>query len=177
MQGKGIAPIPHTAAEFTFQQHEVITGCCDNTQTVLTGFFLGGAIAEVAVVNVDENNNGSLGIYAFGNDTWVPKLEVPLPPEVLFVDVANIGGRDRLITYQRGHLNWFNPESATEYMLVEVTTNYKAMEEGKIPHIDITRDINHDGLDDLLVPNVDGFWVATQLSNGSFTAPIKTWTT
>ena len=92
---------------------------------------------------------------------------------MLFVDIAHIDGRDRLISYQPGHLNWFDPDSAIERTLVEITTNYNAIDKGKIPHVDITQDLNGDSLDDLVVPDVDGFWIATQLENGGFTEPIK----
>ena len=89
------------AAPFTFEQYEVVTGSAKR-QTVLTGFLLGGAIADLAVVDIDEDDNRRLRIYAFRDGTWVPRLDATLRPEVSFVDVANIGGRDRLITYGRG---------------------------------------------------------------------------
>ena len=169
---KGTAPIQHAAAEFTFGQHEVVTGTAKH-QTVLTGFFLGGDFAELAVISTQENKNRHLHVYAFSEGTWVSKLDAPLCPKVLFVDVVNIGGRDRLITYETGRLNWFDPDSETERALVEVTTNYKATGEAGIPYLDISRDVNRDGLDDFVVPDIDGFWIATQLRDGSFTDPIK----
>ena len=158
--------------ELTFQQHKIETNTAKH-QTVLTGFFLGGDFAELAVVNTQKNKSRHLNIYAFSEGTWASKFEVPLHPEVLFVDVANIGGRDRLISYEQGRLNWFDPDSATEQALLEVTTNYKAAKDEGIPYINISRDVNRDGLDDLVVPDIDGFWIATQLRDGSFTDPIK----
>lgn len=172
LSNKAIDPMVPVPAEFTFDPYEVVTGVAKH-QTVLTGFFLGGSISEFAVVGVDGNGNRQLRIYVFGDQTWVLSLDVPLRPEVLFIDVANIGGRDRLIMYERGRLNWFDPESATERVLVEVTTNYNATGDDGIPHIDITRDVNSDGLDDLVVPDLDGFWIATQVNDGAFTDPIK----
>ena len=172
LSNKAIDPMVPTPAEFTFDQYEVVTGVTKH-QTVLTGFFLGGSIAEFAVVGVDENSNPQLRIYVFGDETWVPRFDVPLRPEVLFIDVANIGGRDRLITYEQGRLNWFDPDSVMERVLVEITTNYNAMGGSSIPHIDITWDVNLDGLDDVVVPDLDGFWIATQVNDGSFTDPIK----
>lgn len=76
----------------------------------------------------------------------MPNLDATLRPEVLFVDVAKIGGRDRLVTYESGRLNWFDPESATERALVAVTSNYKAPRIGEILHVDVTRDVNDPGL-------------------------------
>ena len=168
-----VAPTMVAAAtEFTFKQYEVETGIAKH-QTVLTGFLLGSDCAEIVVVNIEENDNRRLRIYAFSDDTWALRLDTTLRPEVLFVGVMNIGGRDRLITYEQGRLNWFDPESATERALVEIATNYNATKDGGIPYVDISRDINSDGLDDLVVPDIDGFWIVTQLPDGSFTGPIK----
>ena len=161
-----------TSMEFTFKQSEVETGTAKH-QTVLTGSLLESDYAELAVVNVEENGNRHLHIYTLSEGAWVSEFDAMLSPEVLFVDVVNIGGRDRLITYEQGRLNWFDPESATEHALIEITTNYKATKDGSIPSIDISRDVNSDGLDDLIVPDIDGFWMATQLRDGSFTNPIK----
>ena len=170
---EGVAPTMMPAStEFTFKQYKVETGIAKH-QTVLTGFLLGGDCAELAVVRIDANGNRHLRIYAFSKDTWVSKLDTPLRPEVLFVDVVSIGGRDRLITYEQGRLNWFDPDSAKDRALVEVTTNYNATGESGVPYVDISRDVNADGLDDLVVPDIDGFWIATQLPDGSFTDPIK----
>ena len=160
------------AAEFTFEQYEVVIGPAER-QTVLTGFLFGGAVADLAVVNIDENGDRRLRIYAFGDSTWVPILDATLRPEVLFVDVANIGGRDRLIAYESGRLNWFDPESATERELVAVTSNFNPPRSGEIPHVDVTRDVNGDERDDLVLPDVDGIWVFIQMSDGAFADPVK----
>ena len=160
------------AAEFAFEQYEVVLSAAER-QTVLTGFLLGGAVADLAVVNVDENDDRRLCMYAFGDSTWVPLLDAMLRPAVLFVDVAHIGGRDRLIAYESGRLNWFDPESATERALVEATSNFNPPRNGEIPHVDVTRDVNGDGRDDLVVPDVDGFSVFVQMSDGTFADPVK----
>ena len=97
-----------------------MTGSAER-QTIVTGFLLGGAIADLAVVNVDEHDDRRLRIYGFDGDTWVPRLDAALRPDVLFVDVAGIGGHHRLITYEPGRLNWFDPESSTERALLAVT--------------------------------------------------------
>ena len=163
---------PPAAAEFTFDQYDVVIGSAKR-QTVLTGFLLGGALAELAVLNIDENDDRRLRIYAFGDGTWAPRLEATLRPEVLFVDVANIGGRDRLVTYERGRLSWFDPESATEHQLMAVTSNFNPPRRGEIPHVELTRDLNDDERDDLVVPDVDGFWVFIQMEDGTFADPVK----
>ena len=112
-------------------------------------------------------------LYAFGDSTWVPLLDATLRPEVLFVDVANIAGRDRLIAYEPGRLNWFDPESATECALVAVTSNFNPPRSGEISHVDVAQDVNGDERDDLVVPDVDGFWVFVQMSDGVFADPVQ----
>ena len=167
-----VAPTMMPAStEFTFEQYEVKTGIAKH-QTVLTGFLLGGDLAELAVVNIGENGNRHLHIYTFSEGAWVSELDVTLHPEVLFVDVANIGGRDRLITYEHGRLNWFDPESVTEHTLVTVTSMI-VPPDGNIPHVDITRDVNGDAHDDLVMPDTDGFWVFIQTTDGVFADPVK----
>ncbi|MCZ6616778.1 MAG: hypothetical protein O7E57_01495, partial [Gammaproteobacteria bacterium] len=136
---------PPVTAEFTFDHYEIDTGTAYR-QTVWPGYLLGGPVAELAVVSSDENARRNLRIYTFDEGTWVLAVDTSLGPEVLFVDVANIGGRDRLITYERGRLNWFDPETAAEVPLLAVTSIYNAPLRGEIPHVDVTRDLNGDGL-------------------------------
>ena len=158
--------------EFTFEQHEIVLGSAER-QTVLAGFLLGGAMADLAVVNIDENGDRRLHIYAFGDSTWEPLLGATLRSEVLFVDVANIGGRDRLIAYEPDRLNWFDPGSETERALVAITANFNLPPQGQICHVDVTRDVNGDGRDDLVIPDVDGFWVFIQMDDSAFADPVK----
>ncbi len=169
--GKEVDPMSPAPTRYSFEQHEVITGAAKH-QTVLTGFLLGDATAELVVVNIDKEDNRRLHIYAFDDNSWVLRLEATLHPEVLFVDVADIGGRDRLITYENGRLNWFDPESATVHPLVAVTSNAPPPI-GEIPHLDVTRDLNGDNRDDLVVPDFDGFWVFIQMDDGVFADPVK----
>ena len=161
-------PVP---TKFTFEQYEVFTGAAKH-QTVLTGFLLGNATVELVVVNFNEEDERCLHIYAFDDDSWALRLEATLRPEVSFIDVANIGGRDRLVTYEEGHLNWFDPESATEQRLVAVTSNIPPPID-EIPHLDIAHDLNDDNRDDLVVPDSDGFWVFVQMDDGRFADPVK----
>ena len=164
-------PMSYTPTEFTFEQHEVITSAATH-QTVLTGFLLGDATAELIIVNVDEEDKPRLYIYGFDDNSWALKIEATLRSEVLFVDVASIGGRERLITYENGRLNWFDPESATEYPLVAVPSN-APVPKGEIPHLDITHDLNDDNRDDLVVPDFDGFWIFIQMKDGRFADAVK----
>ena len=155
-----------------FRQYDVSTGSAER-QTVLTGFLLGGRVAELAVVSVGDDDRRRLRVYAFADSTWTPGLDVTLRPGVRFVDIANIGGRDRLVTYGSGRLDWFDPERGTERSLVSVTSAFTPPREREIPHVDVTRDLNGDGRDDLAVPDSAGFWVFVQTGGGGFADPVR----
>lgn len=160
------------AAEISFERFEVVTGLAKR-QTVLTGFLLGGPVAELAVLTIDDSGDRILRIYAFIGDAWAPGLEATLRPEVEFVDVAAIGGRERLVTFAPGRLRWFDPESGTERPLVVVSSSFAPPRTTEIPHVDVTHDLNGDGRDDLVVPDVDGFGVFIQTEGGAFADPVK----
>ena len=113
-QPPGPAPHPPTLLppQVAFDRYEVVTDSAER-QTVLTGFLLGGLVAELAVVSVDEHDGRRLRIYAFAGSAWRPSLDIALGPEVRFVDIANIGGEDRLVTYESGRLSWLDPKRGT----------------------------------------------------------------
>jgi hypothetical protein len=167
-----LGPATAEVPRWTFEQQEIDLGP-GKRLTVLTGFLLGDAVAELAVVNVGDSGDRRLRIYSLEDGSRVPAVDAALRSGVSFVDVADVGGRDRLITYESGHLNWFDPESATERGLVEVGAGYRATDKSVVPHVDITRDLNRDGRDDLVVPDVDGFWISIQRSDGSFSDAVK----
>ena len=75
--------------------------------------------------------------------------------------------------YESGRLHGFDPESTTKRLVAAVTSNFTPPRRGEIPHVDVTRDVNHDGRDDLLVPDADGFWLLIQMSDGAFADPVK----
>ena len=155
-----------------FEPYEVVTGFAKR-QTVLTAFLLGGAVAELAVLHIDENDDRRLQVYGFDGGAWVPRLDATLRREVLFVDVANIDGRDRLVTYDGVRLSWFDPDSAAERALVKVKSNFNPPRKNEVPHVDVTRDVNGDERADLVVPDVDGFQVFIQMEGGAFADPVK----
>lgn len=167
-----LASAASAGAEISFEPYELHTGIARH-QTVLTGFFLAGEMTEIAVVYVDEEGLPQLRLFAFVDQSWKPWLDARLSPEVSFIDVANIDGRERILTHAPGRLSWFDPESGEEHPLVEVESSYNVIEKGEIPRIDITRDLNKDGRDDLVLPDPQGFWIAIQLIDGSFAEPVR----
>ena len=159
--------VAHAGAQIAFERYEVVTGSAAH-QTVLTGFLLGGPMADLAVLTVDGEGEHRVRIYGFDEGAWRPGREVGLHRGVSFVDVATIAGRDRLIAYEPGRLGVLDLETGESRALVAVTSSFEPPRGGPIPHADITRDVNGDGRDDLVVPGADGFRVFVQTSDGAF---------
>ena len=160
-----------TVPAFTYEKQEVVIGPAVR-QTVLTGFLLGGDVADLVVVNVDEQGGRNLRVYAYEDGTWALNTNTPLRPGVSFVDLARIGSRDRLITYGEGRLDVWEPESSTEVVLAAATSSFDPPHPGEVPHVDVIHDVNGDGRTDLVLPGDDGFKVFVQLSDGSFADPV-----
>ena len=154
-----------------FEMHEIETPEAMH-QTVLAGNFDGSGRAQLAAVMVDPSRSLRLRLIARAGGEWTTALDVPLDRAVLFVDIARIAGYDRLITYRRGSVEWLDPESGEQRPLIDLRIPYRASHEDGIPHLDIARDLNGDGLDDLLLPDTDGFWLALQSEDGSF-GPVQ----
>ncbi len=158
-------------AAFAPDRHEVVVGVAERL-TVLTGFLTGRPVADLAAVHVDGDGDRRLRVLAFADGDWSTATEATLRPEVSFVDVAGIDGRDRLIAYGGGRLTWFDPESATERDLVAVQSDFRASGRGEVLHVDMTRDLNGDGLDDLALVHGHGFQVLVQMPGGRFADPV-----
>ena len=157
-------------ADGMFTVHEIETGTAFH-QTVLTGSFSAGA--ALAVVDMDATGQQRVQFYGFDGDEWSAVLDPFRTTPALFVDVVGGADGDRLIAYRNGRVSWLDPDTATEHVLADLPAPYRAPRDAGIAQIDITRDLNGDGLDDLVIPNSDGFRVAVQLPDGSFAEPVK----
>ena len=142
-------------------------------QTVLAGSFDGIGRAQLAVVSVGAMRARHIRLLTLDGKEWTTTLDAALDRAVLFVDVARIAGRDRLITYRHGSVDWFDPEAGMHRPLIEMTTSYRASADDGIPHLDVAHDVNGDDLDDVLIPDLDGFWLALQSQDGSFGRAVK----
>lgn len=162
---------PIFGADAVFDRHEVETG--PRRETLLIGRFLPGPFANLALVGVDTHGDRRLSIFALSDGAWQPAVEGVLARGTLFVDVADVGGVDRLLTYQPGRVGWFDPARGAEQLLARLTVPFRASDDAGVPALDIARDLTGNGRDDLLVPSPDGFWIATQAQDGTFAEPIK----
>ena len=160
-------------AQPLFETHEVATPPALH-QTVLTGSFDGTGRAQLAVVRVDPGGARHVQFLLFDGNEWASTVEHELGMGVLFVDVATVAGRDRLLTYRDdAGIGWLEPVTGATHPVVDVIIRYRSSENKGIPRLDIARDLNGDGHDDVLLPDLDGFWVSIQSLHGTFAAPRK----
>lgn len=173
----GLLPVAaHSGADpstaFAPLRYEVVVGVAERL-TVLTGLLTGGPVVDLAAVHVDAEGNRRLRIFGFANGEWEPVAEATLRPEAALVDVARIDGRERLIVYGGGRLTWFDPESATEHDLAAVPSDFRESDREEVLHVDMTRDLNADGRDDLVLVHGHGFQVLVQMPRGRFADPVR----
>lgn len=150
-----------------FETHQLDTGRATR-QTVLVGSFLGDGVEQLAVLEREADGH-RVRVFSLLADGWAPRAEATLEPGTLFVDQVEIAGRDRLMSYAAGRLTWLDLETGDQRPLAVFETAFRSDLQGGPPRRDVTRDLNGDGRDDIVVPDVEGFWIATQLDDGSFT--------
>lgn len=168
----GCAGVVAEPSDALFDIHEIDTGSAKH-QTLLTGSFTAPGSVELAVIDVSVGGKRELTLHRLDGDVWSAVRQWPRDRDVLFVDRVNVAGRDHLLTFRRGSLGRFDADTGSEERLVGVTINYHPGEEGGLPRLDVARDLNGDGRDDLVVPDTDGFWVSTQSEDGTFAEPVK----
>ena len=141
--------------------------------TILTGDVLDDTTIDVVTLNRLGNFKTHLQIFTFENDQWIKKMENQLNPYIRLVDIANIGGEDKLVYFNGRSLNYYDSDSNSERHLLDVNFHIQPDTNIAIPHRNIAQDLNGDGLSDFILPSVQGFWVYTQLPNGSFADGVK----
>ncbi|MCG9126928.1 VCBS repeat-containing protein [Candidatus Poribacteria bacterium] len=157
---------------YSFERYKIQLGN-EKHQTILTGFLTAQKNSELIVLYITEDNHRNIDIYTYQEGIWEKKYHVILRPRVMFVDIVSIGKKDLLLTYEPNQLNWFDIDAMIERPLMDISLDFKPDNEKVIYQIDITKDLNGDGYDDIVMPDYDGFWISTQLENGSFRKPIK----
>ncbi len=145
----------------------------DRRQTVVSGFFSNEPVAGIAVVGRRDDGGCHATFYGFGDDRWSGRTTIGLPGNTAFVDVIRSADRDRVVFYATGRVAAIEPADGMHRELARMDVDFVAASDGAVPRLDIGRDLNDDGLDDLVIPGVDGFAIAIQLPDGRFAEPVR----
>ena len=142
-------------------------------QTILTGSFSSADDAELAVLTTLDDSDRRLSVYRLTDNEWRTVQDRALDHDVLFVDKLSMSGRDHILTYRHGVFSAIDLAAGVEKKLVEVPADFQSGSNERIPRLQVVRDLNGDGMGDLVMPSKEGFWVSIQLPDGSFSAARK----
>ncbi len=168
----GIASTSVASENELFDIYEIDTGDA-NHQTVLTGSFTGSEHVELAVISAGDDGTKRVTVFRLDDDQWQVHREFPIDQEILFVDRLEVAGRNQILTYRVGAFGRLDLDTGHEEELVKVPVDFQRDADSGLPRLQVARDLNGDGLDDLVMPSIEGFWISTQLSDGSFSDAVK----
>ena len=155
-----------------FDFYEIDTGKAEH-QTVLTGSFLNPGNVELAVISAGAHVTPNVTIFRLEGDEWLTGRDWTLDGDVLFVDQLNVAGRDYILTYRPGTFSRIDMATGTENALVDIMAPFDGSTDAAIPRLNVVHDLNQDGRDDIVMPTTEGFWVSTQLLDGTFSDPVE----
>lgn len=98
----------------------------------------------------------------------VNKLEIG--EDVIFLDTGKVepGKTESLLLFSRNQAMIVNPLTGEQRELIRFHSLYMHPVTGELPSFDWVRDINGDDLEDVMVPDFDGFWLFLQIEAGVF---------
>ena len=168
----GIAGICTASESELFDIYEIDTGNAEH-QTVLTGSFTDSGKVELVAISTDDKGTRSVTVFRLDDDQWQVIRELPIDPDILFVDRLEVAGRNQILTYRPGVFSRLDLESGLEEKLVALPVDFRQGADSGLPRLNVARDLNGDDLVDLVMPSIEGFWVSTQLPDGSFSEAVK----
>lgn len=157
-------------AELAYDNHRIDLGE-SISQTVVHGRLTGGAIDDLVVFTHDDAAR-RMAVYAYDAGAWSRVHVADVPSDVIFVDMINYGGRDRLLALRREGVDWIDPETWALKPWLSAASMYK-VPPPDVRELNIALDLNGDELDDIALPGFDGYTVWTQRSDGSLTDPVE----
>ena len=165
----GLLATPVSAEPLAFDQHAIAAPFA--VQDVLAGNF---AEAPSVLLLSGEGSGPEVAFYAFDAAGWKPAHRAALPEGTVLADVMAIAGNDRFVIFDGKHLAWLDPAD-WRFRPLEVVLE-SSLFRGRprtVALVDVGRDVNGDGADDLVLADFDGIWIALQDHTGAFEAPIK----
>ena len=157
-------------AELAYDNHRIDLGE-SISQTVVHGRLTGGSADDLIVFTHDERAR-QMAVYAYDGGTWSRVHLADVPSDVIFVDMINLGGQDRLLALRREGVDWIDPETWALKPWLAAASMYKVAPPD-VRELNIALDLNGDELDDIALPGFDGYTVWIQRSDGSLTDPVE----
>jgi hypothetical protein len=168
-----VSPIVVPAAIDAFTRSELTTRDVV-AQTMLHADLASSGQDDLLLLQVKEDKTRRLRLYRATAKRYSsePLVERDLPADVIFADTGNWQGRDVLVLFSATQAVQYDPVTGQRQALVSFTSIYNNVVDKALPSLDVMRDLNGDGLDDLIIPGFAGFSVFIQQTDGEFMAPV-----
>ena len=113
----------------------------------------------------------ALALYEFDKTGWQKKLAKPMDSAVNLSQLIDSDPAPRLVTHAEGVLEVLDVEAQSFKPLIKLPTIYRTKAVDLDADIEFARDLTGDGLDDLLMPDFDGWRFSVAQSDGTFSKP------
>ena len=130
--------------------------------------------STLVLLGEDEHADRRFTVHVLDQDGWRNVHEAGLPPDALFVDTLASRHIDELVVFDGRRLFRLGPPGWEPKPLPidPLPTIYRGETSG-VASVDVARDVNGDGRDDIVLPDFDGLWVVLQEHTGGFAEPVK----
>ena len=130
--------------------------------------------STLVLLGEDENGDGRLAVHVLDQGGWRKVHEAGLPPDALFVDTLASGESEQLVVFDGRRLFRLGaPEWEPKPLTIEALPTIYRGETSGVASVDVARDVNGDGRDDIVLPDFDGLWIVLQDDTGGFVEPVK----
>ena len=113
----------------------------------------------------------ALALFEFDKTGWQKKLAKPMNGAVNLSQLINADPAPQLVTHAEGALEVLDVQAQSFKPLIKLPSIYRANAVDLDADIEFARDLTGDGLDDLLVPDFDGWRFSEAHSDGTFSEP------
>lgn len=133
-----------------------------------------GGASTLVLLGEDDLESRRYAIHILHEGNWSNVHEAGLPPDALFVDTLSSGDAVQLVVFDGQRL--FRLQAAEwdpiPLAIDPLPTIYRGRTSGAA-RVDVARDVNGDGRDDIVLPDFDGLWIILQVDTGDFAEPVK----
>ena len=139
-------------------------------QPVLVADLYGNGRRQLLIAGRDDAHKQHLAIYSLDSirESGAEPLTTLHPgPNLIAYDVARLGDDDALLFIEPGRVLRYNFVDGDFVEVIKIRSIYGQQRSGDIVPIDFFRDIDGDGLDDLIVPDTAGYRIRLQRPDGS----------
>ena len=143
-------------------------------QTVMSAKLRGKESVEFLVVNIDADNNRSLVIYTFEKQGFSsePLADLQLDKSLVVIDKIRLGFNEYPVFLDSRSVYLWDTRQLSINKLLDTSSIYRAPQYRKLTRADLVDDVNGDELDDLVIPDFEGYNLFLQQTGSTPEAPV-----